>query len=176
MDRILVVVYSHTGTSRRLSQLLCSQFGWQLGTVLESYPRVGGLGTLRCVLDSLFRRRPLIRYEGPDPAGFDMVVLVSPIWAGRLAGPMRSFVTGQRQRLPQVAVVSVMGAQGAPAALAEVAQLMDRTPFFATAFTAREVDDGSCASHLQAVGLALQAAGSEGVPALRPAVLSPKAA
>lgn len=176
MDRILVVVYSHTGTSRRLGHLFCSQFGWQLGTVVERHSRAGGLGTLRCVLDSLFRRHPLIRYDGPDPAGFEMVVLVSPIWAGRLAGPMRRFVTEQRHRLPQVAVVSVMGSQGAPAAVAEVAKVMGRTPFFATAFTTREVEDGSCANHLQAVGLALQAAGSDGTPPLRPAILSPKAA
>jgi flavodoxin len=177
MDRILVVVYSHTGTSRRLAQLLCSQFqSWQLGTIVEERTRAGAIGTLRCLLDSLLRRRPRIRYEGPDPADFDMVALVSPIWAGRLAGPMRSFVVAQRQCLKQVAVVSVMGQKGAPSALAEVARVIGRTPAFAMAFTAREIDDGSCAAHVQALGQALHAATRHDMPALRPAVLSPEAA
>lgn len=177
MDRILVVVYSHTGTSRRLAQLLCSQFkGWQLGTILEGRTRAGAIGTLRCVLDSLLRRRPRIRYEGPDPADFDMVVLVSPIWAGRLAGPMRSFVAAQRERLKQVAVVSVMGQNGAPSALAEVTRVIGRTPVFSMAFTAREIDDGSCAGHVRALGQALRVATRNDMPALRPAVLSPEAA
>lgn len=53
----------------------------------------------RRVLDSLLRRRPGIRYQGPDPADFRAVVLVSPIWMYRLAGPMRSFVVDGPHRL-----------------------------------------------------------------------------
>jgi hypothetical protein len=70
--------------------------------------------------DSLFRRCPEIRYDGPLPRNFDAVVLVSPIWALRLAGPMRSFAARRRDHLPDVAVISVMGGRGAPNAVAEI--------------------------------------------------------
>src|SRR5665647_2974058 len=82
--------------------------------------RAGPTGTLRCVADSLLRRRPLIRYDGPGPGKFEAVVLVSPIWIYRLAGPMRSFVADRVADLKRVAVVSVMGAQGASNAVAAV--------------------------------------------------------
>src|SRR5206468_2786462 len=79
MDAILVVCYSYTGTARRAAQLLCSHHGWPLGRISDARPRAGSSGYLRSVLDSLLRRRPPIRYEGPDPAQFRTVVLVSPV-------------------------------------------------------------------------------------------------
>ena len=92
MDSILVVFYSYTGVSRRAAQLIAAHYDWPMGEIRDARLRAGFLGGLRCLLDSLFRRRPAIRYEGPDPAGFRTVILISPIWAYRMAGPMRSFL------------------------------------------------------------------------------------
>lgn len=175
MSEVLVVTYSYTGTCRQLAQLLCSQQGWPMAEISESSPRSGLQGTARCLLDSWLRRRPPIHYDGPPPEQFDAVVLVSPIWAYRLAGPMRSFVAQMRARLPDVAVISVMGNSGAPNAVAEIGHLLDRSPILSTAFTTREVQDGSCAGWLQAFGTAIQKA-EDSQSAVRPATWSPQAA
>ena len=177
MSKVLVVVYSYTSTSRRVARLLSQQQGWQLVEITEVRPRSGVLGALRCLLDSLLRRCPEIRYDGPLPRQFDAVVLVSPIWAQRLAGPMRSFVARRRDHLPDVAVVSVMGDRGAPKAVAEIGRILGRAPFSSTAFTTREVDDLGFAVRLQALGTALGTAlGSsrQSQAVVRPAVLSPQ--
>lgn len=89
-----------------------------------------------------------IRYKGPSPANFRTVVLISPIWAWRLAGPMRSFVAQQHAHLRRVAVISTMGAAGASNAVAEIAHLLGRKPILTAAFTAREIEDGSCTGRL----------------------------
>lgn len=175
MDNTLVIFYSYTGTSKRLAQLLSAQLGWQLGEIVDARPRAGATGLLRCTVDSLLRRRPVIRYEGPELKEFGSVVLVSPIWFYRLAGPMRSFVAERARDLRQVAVVSVMGSKGGLNAAAEIAELLGHAPLLATAFTASEVEDGSCAARLQAFGRSLEAAGKEAA-AVRPATWSPRAA
>jgi len=171
MSNVLVIVYSYTGTSRRVAELLCSQQGWDIANVTDAHPRRGALGNWRCMLDSFFRRQPDIRYDGPPPSDFDAVVLVSPIWMLQLAGPMRSFVVRQRNRLPDVAVLSVMGGQGGPNAAAEIAELLGRAPILSTTFTMREVDDGSCAARLQAFGTAIRSA-KDSQAVVRPATLS----
>jgi len=174
MNKILVVVYSYTGTSRRVAELLCSQQGWPMAEIVETRPRAGAFGSWRCLLDSLFHRQPAIRYDGPKTKDFDAVVLVSPIWGQRLAGPMRSFVGTRRHHLPDVAVVSVMGGRGAPHAVAEISRLIGRAPILDTAFTTREVDSGSFAARLQGFGTAVR--GAEGTqPVVRPVTLSPQA-
>lgn len=152
MDTVLVVCYSYTGTGRRLAQLLCSHHGWPLGEVVEEHPRAGAAGTLRCVLDSLLRRRPAVRYQGPDPADFRTVVLVSPIWMYRLAGPMRSFVAARRAALRHVALILTMGFGGASNAVAEVSHALGRAPVLVGSFTSREVETGTGTSRLLAFG------------------------
>lgn len=175
VTKTLVISYSHTGTSRKLARLLCAQQGWPAGEVLELRPRAGVSGTLRCVLDSLLRRRPPARYDGPPLKDFDSVVLIAPIWLGRVAGPMRSFVANYAESLPDIAVLSVMGSDATPAAAAEIARLGERTPLLAAAFTSREIEDGSCAARLKAFGDALRARRHAAASA-RPAEVSSQAA
>jgi flavodoxin len=175
MSRILVVTYSFTGTSLRLAQRLCGLHGWDLAEIQETRPRTGMLSTWRCVLDSLLHRKPSISYGGPGPEAYDVVVLISPIWAERLAGPMRTFVSQHAAQLNHVAVISVMASRGAPNAVAEVGRIAGKSPVLTTSFTAREVDDGTCAAALDAFGPALVAAVDRGRP-LRPAEWSPRAA
>ena len=174
MSKILVVVYSHTGTCRRLADLLCDEQGWPMAVITDARPRSGALGMWRCLLDSWLRRQPSIHYTGLPPDGFEAVVLVAPIWAYRLAGPMRTFVASQRASLPEVAVAPVMGGSGAPNAIAEIGRLLGRAPILSTAFTAREVEDGSCAARLRAFGDGVRAAKTAVVT--RPAVWSPQTA
>jgi len=170
MGKVLIVSYSHTGTSRQLANTLAQLQGWTAAEIAEVRP---GRGDWRCVLDSLFRRRPPIRYDGPVPDQFDAVVLIAPIWIYRLAGPMRSFVAQYRDRLPAVAVLSVMGGRGAPNAVAEIGGLLGRSPIFSTAFLAREVESGSCATRLRAFGEAVDKVVA-GQDVLRPSMLSPQ--
>jgi hypothetical protein len=147
--KVLVVSYSHTGTCRRVRQALCTQFGWAETEVQDLRP---GRSNLRCVLDSLLRRAPAIQYTGPAPEQFDAVVLVAPIWAGRLAGPMRSFVRAYSQQLPAVVgLISVMGNRGAPNALSEVSASLGRSPAVFAMLTSREVDTGAFGERLEEI-------------------------
>lgn len=172
MSKVLVIHYSHTGTSRQLAQRLCRMQDWPGAEITEAH---AGRGNWRCVLDSLLRRKPEIRYGGPPVNVFDLVVLVAPIWAYRLAGPMRSFVALYRDQLPAVAVISTMGGSGAPNAVAEIAHMLGHAPLMSTAFTQREVADGSCAGRLQAFATAIQSAADQ-QEVLRPSAWAPQAA
>jgi len=155
MRQVLVVVYSYTGTSRRVAQQLAVERGWPIGEVIDAKPRTGWL---RCVLDSIFRRRPAIRYAGPDPAAFDTVVLVSPIWVEGLSAPMRTFVAEQAPKLREFAIVSVMGSKGAPNAVAEISSLMGRPPMLHAAFKRREIDDEGVIARIGVFGRAVERA------------------
>jgi len=57
MAKILVVTYSFTGTGNRLTELLCRSRNWESASVVERRPRKAWV-TLRCALDSFFRRQP----------------------------------------------------------------------------------------------------------------------
>jgi hypothetical protein len=169
--KVLAISYSYTGRCRRLRQALAARLGWAEGEITDHAP---GRATWRCILDSLLRRKPRIRYTGPALDGFDAVVLVAPVWAQRLASPMRTFVSNSWPQVPTVALVTVMGGDGAPDALAEVTRLLGRAPAVLASFTQREVDDGSFAGHLDALGRAIEQARAA-TPASHTTVLAPDA-
>ena len=108
------------------------------------------------MLDSLLRRNPEIRYNGPDPGDFRTVVLIAPIWMYQLAGPMRSFLAREKNKLQRVAVIVTMNAAGASNAFGEVAALLGRSPIRTAAVTARSIEDGSGTGALLDFGAALQ--------------------
>jgi flavodoxin len=123
MSRILLVFHSRTGTARKVAIALASEHDWALGEVEARRP---GAGFLRCAAQALLHWRPAISYDGPDPAAFDLVVLVSPVWCGTLAAPMRSFLATYGSELRAHAVFVVMGGQGAPGAVQAIDRLVGR--------------------------------------------------
>lgn len=157
MEPVLVVVYSYTGTARRLADLVCSLKSLPMGVITDARPRTGGSGTLRCVLDSLLHRVPEIRYDGPAPEAFRAVMLVAPIWMYALAGPMRTFVRHYGIRLRRVGVVVTMNSGGALNAFREVEQCMGMATERTLACTAREVEEGACTGRLLEMADALAA-------------------
>jgi hypothetical protein len=153
--KVLAVPYSYTGRCRKLRQLLAARLRWAEGEITDRSP---GRAAWRCIVDSLLRRMPRIRYTGPALDGFAAVVLIVPIWARRLAAPMRTFVSNPRPQAPKVALVSVMGGDSAPDALAEVTRRLGQAPAVFASFTRREVDDGSFAGHIDALGRSVEQA------------------
>lgn len=155
MDKVLVVAYSRTGTSLRLARQLARPRGWALGRIEGAQPQRRHPGWLGGLLDPLLHRRAGIEYLGPPPQDFDLVVLVAPSDAARLAEPMRGFVAAHAGELPDIAVISVTGGGGAAAAVEEVRELARRVPLLCAAFTQQEVHDGRCGPRLVAVVNAL---------------------
>lgn len=149
MNNVLIVMYSRTGTSQRVAASLSRLQRWPLGQIRDTDDRPERpRGVWRCLVDSWRRREPPIQYDGPPPADFDIVVTIFPIWANRMASPMRSFLSENRPHLRQLAVVSVMRGSGARHAVAEATQLTNRRPLAHLAVTRRDLASGGAEAML----------------------------
>ena len=147
MPDVLVVFHSRSGHCRTLAESLSQKRGWSLGEVayLQGAQSYG-----QCARDALLRREPEIRYKGPNPSGFEVVVMVSPVWCWSLCPPMRSFVRSMHGKLAEVAVVSCMGGSGASNALGEIQRLTHRKAVASLALRQDQVESGRHADALQA--------------------------
>ena len=89
----LVVHYSLTGKSRPVAEWLATGLGAEIEEIVEERPRAFAFrGIFRSGFDSLFRRRPAIRPMNHREDIFDRVILVCPVWGGRMAGPARTWL------------------------------------------------------------------------------------
>ncbi len=89
----LVVYYSLTGKSRQVAEWLAAGLKAEIEAIVERHPRDFAFrGIFRSGLDSLFRRRPAIEPMAHREGIFDRVILVCPVWGGRMAGPARTWL------------------------------------------------------------------------------------
>jgi hypothetical protein len=94
--------------------------------------------------------------SGHDPA-YSLVVIGSPVWAGRLSPPMRSYLQSLDGRIERTAAFWVSGS-GAPyrSIGAEIARLTKRSPVATASFSQREVDRGVENAKLDSLARALR--------------------
>lgn len=128
MERIGILFYSRTGTGRATAQRLASISSWPAYEVRDAVPRAGLSGDWRCVADTLLRRCPDIRYEGPPLDSFDHVVIIAPVWLRSLAAPMRTFLTMQGRLIKAYSVICVMSGYGGFRAVDDVATIVGTRP------------------------------------------------
>jgi flavodoxin len=106
--RTLVVYYSHTGNNRYLAEQVahslkadCEQIrprpGAFLFLIMLSFLNIGA------------RPAPLTR----TVEEYDQVILVGPIWMGRLVSPLRGFLMRYRKRIKQLYFITCCGSTDA---------------------------------------------------------------
>jgi flavodoxin len=112
MAEVLVAYYSRTGTTERLARALADRLGAEFDRIETPTSYAGPIGFAKGIWHSLRGVSPPIR-RGLDPRRFRVVVVCSPVWAGRLAGPPRTYIrqAGKIQRLCGAAVSGAGGRQ-----------------------------------------------------------------
>lgn len=139
MRSCLVVCYSRSGLTAKLGREIADSCGGDFELIREERDRRGPLGFLRGIWDSLRRKRPVILEPNRDAGDYALVILGAPVWAGRVASPMRSYILAHRERFHRVGLFCTMGGRGGNDALAEMAALCGKTPLAQVAVTDAEI-------------------------------------
>lgn len=123
MKTCLVVYYSRTGITQEVAQRIAAGCACESERIVDTRARRGVIGYLQCGYEALAHATPPIAPATRDPGDYALVILGSPVWAGRLASPMRSYLHAHAGRLHAVAAFCTMGGSGGEAVLDEIAAL-----------------------------------------------------
>jgi flavodoxin len=140
MKRILVVYYSRTGHVRSVAEAIAGACAADLEAIREVRPRKGLFAWIRSAREALRGVQPTLLPPEHDVSAYDLVVLGCPVWASRVASPMRSFVAGHAARLPEIALFCTMGGNGGDKVLGELASLCGKAPIAALALRDAELE------------------------------------
>jgi flavodoxin len=139
----LVAYYSLSGHTRTLAEAVRRAGSGDIEEIAEPRRRIGFSGELRALIDSLLRRAPPICAPERDPAAYDLLVLGGPVWAGRIAAPVRTYAKAFGTRAKDVAFFCTYDSDGAGAALQELADLCGRRPKAVLAVPAHALVSGA---------------------------------
>ncbi|MFO1327938.1 MAG: flavodoxin [Rubrivivax sp.] len=136
--KTLVVYYSRSGRTRSLARRLARELDADLATLHDRQSRAGWRGYQRSLFESVTGRDGDIAWA-PDTGGYDLVVVGTPVWCGRLSSPVRAWVRRRRGAMRRVAFFCTMASGGAERAQAELEQLLGRRVRAALALSSGEV-------------------------------------
>jgi flavodoxin len=139
MQKTLVVYFSRSGFTKRIAEEIAMRHGADLEGIQDTRARSGFWGYLRSAREALRKTSIQIRSAAKDPAGYELVVLGTPVWAGNVSSPMRAYLAAQRGRFRQVAFFCTQGGSGAEKVFADMTELCAQKPIASLALNDREI-------------------------------------
>jgi hypothetical protein len=158
MSRV-VVFYSLTGHARQTAERLAKALNARMVEIVERRPRTSvGRDRLRCVFDSVFSRHPAIRSEDCAIEPGEDVVLCFPVWAARMAGPARTWLTENGRKAASLALaIHTRSGRMFPGVVREARHLAGRAPTWVV--TIAEDEFKTDGARLKALALVADVAG-----------------
>lgn len=101
----LIVYYSFTGNNEALARKLGEIMKCDMLRIEEKKKRTN----MSFTLDLVFKRRPRLKEYNVALSAYDHVILVAPVWAGRIATPMQFFAKRENGNLKAYSVIALCG-------------------------------------------------------------------
>ncbi len=106
-NKILCVYYSRSGKTKQAMQEIAEALDCEVVEIHDKVDRSGFFGWLRCGFDAMRKRtRPVEKPATQRNLGdYKLVIVATPVWAGRCSSVMRSFLKRRAYELQDVAYV-----------------------------------------------------------------------
>jgi flavodoxin len=138
----LIVYYSRSGKTKKLSESISKEINCNLEEIVSKRGRNGTLGFLISGYEASRKKLAKIGDMKNDPSIYDLVIIGTPIWAGRMSSPVRTYITKNRDRFPKVAFFITHGGADAGKAMAELQELCGKKPVGTLAVRTTDVNQG----------------------------------
>lgn len=111
-NNVLCVYYSRTGNTRTAMEEIAKALGAELVELEDNVDRSGWGGWLRCGLDAVRRTVPPVKCASKFPlTDYRLVIVGSPVWAGRCCSAVRSFLKHNGRDIRNASYVLTRGSE-----------------------------------------------------------------
>jgi flavodoxin len=118
-SRILVVCYSRGGATFEVARYVAEALDADLDRIEDCSSRKGVTGYVKSAIEAFAKGVPTI-HTLRDPRDYDFVVLGSPVWAGTLASPVRSYLAAHPGKIRLAGCFALMTAMGGEDVIHEI--------------------------------------------------------
>jgi len=89
---ILVAYYSRSGLTKNLAENIAKALEADIDEIIDEKKRSGFIGALKAGKDAFFEKKTNITYD-KNPDSYDLVVVGTPVWAGRITPALRTYLS-----------------------------------------------------------------------------------
>ena len=113
MSDVLCVYYSRTGRTKEVIEEMARELDAEVVLLRDGVDRSGPIGWLRSGCDAMRRTTaPLKPFETEKGLSqYRLVIVASPVWAGRVSSVVRSFLKQHGKKLRSAAFLLTRGSE-----------------------------------------------------------------
>lgn len=164
MAKILIVYYSRSGMTRKVTQQLAKACGADILPIQDVRGRRGVWGYLRSAWEAALHIAAPIK-NGKLPRDYDLVVLGTPIWFWNMSSPVRAFIAQNKPGFKKLVLFCTCGGGGAEKVLGNMQTLSGTAALATLAVRDQELQDQSADDKLAEFAIRLKSLAEPGAKA-----------
>lgn len=124
--KILVAFYSRTGTTKKVGESIAENLKCDSEEIFDTKKREGLIGYVRGGKDALTRKLTKIKPIKKDSSNYDLVIIGTPVWAGRMTPAIRTYIS--ENKFNNVAFFGTMGGNNPSNTFSEMEEITGKKP------------------------------------------------
>jgi flavodoxin len=101
--KILTAYYSRTGNTRVVAQKIAEITKSDIEEIKDTKNRSGFFGFLVSGYEAARKKTTKIAELKYDPLNYDIVIIGTPVWAGKMSVPIRTYILNNKDKFDKVA-------------------------------------------------------------------------
>lgn len=123
----LVVYYSRGGNTRKVAEDLSKELKCDIEEIQDTVNRSGPMGWLNCARQARAAALTKLQPVKNDPAKYDLVIIGTPVWAGHVSTPVRTYIADNKDKLKKVALLVTEGNRGDETTVKDMEEISGKT-------------------------------------------------
>ena len=136
---ILVAYYSRTNVTKKVAEAIASETGADIEEIAPKVKYDGKIGYMRGGKDAISEKIIYLEPLSFDPSEYDLIYLGVPVWAGKSATPMISYIKENAGKFNDVKFFVTAGGSGFEGTFAQLEKYVGKAPLKTLALTTKQV-------------------------------------
>ena len=147
--KALVVYYSQSGVTRTMAEDIAAALNAEIEELHDTVKRGGPMGFVHAGSEAGAEKLTVIEPTTRNPADYDLAIIGTPTWAGKMCPATRTYLTQNKDKLNKVAFFCACAFGRSQPVLDDMARVTGKTPL-AQIFVKR--GERKSESYRQAIG------------------------
>lgn len=137
--KVLVAYYSRTNITRKLAEQIANELNADIEEIISTVKYDGKIGYVRAGKDAMSAKIIDLGDLKYDPSNYDIVYLGVPVWAGKAANPMISYIKQNEGKFNEVKFFATAGSSGFESTFDQMEEYVKKAPLKTLSLTTKEV-------------------------------------
>jgi flavodoxin len=141
--KTLVVYYSRTGNTKMIAESISNALNCDIEEIIDTEKRSGIIGYIKSGYEVSRGKLSEIKESKRDLSQYDLLIIGTPVWASKMAVPVRSYLKNNMDKIPLLACFSTCGNSGIEKTNQDFAEYTNITPMATLGVKKAQIKDGS---------------------------------